>query len=106
MVIWVGIGSSFLISQRQCVINGLDAVCRYHFKSEHLPGEFKMKPSHGLVPPKDFNLITFRFDAQEPKVCVGRAVVTLNDSPSDTMQVNLTATSHIAKVKPDISDPF
>lgn len=66
--------------------------------SEHLPAEFRMKPSHGLIPPKDFNLITFRFDAGEPKVSVGRVVITLNNSPSDTLQVNLTATSHIAKV--------
>ncbi|XP_073395974.1 cilia- and flagella-associated protein 65 isoform X3 [Physcomitrium patens] len=72
---------------------------RYHWMSEHLPAEFRMKPSHGLVPPKDFNIISFRFDAGEPKVSLGRVVVHLNDSVTTTMQVNLTATSHIAKVR-------
>jgi hypothetical protein len=73
-------------------------LCRYHFMSEHLPGEFQMKPSHGLVPPKDFNIITFRFEAGEPKLSVGHVVCTLNNSPAETMQVNLTASSHIPKV--------
>ena len=68
--------------------------------SEHLPAEFRLKPSHGLIPPKDFNMISFRYDAGEPKVSLGRVVVYLNDSPTTTMQVNLTATSHIAKVQP------
>lgn len=76
----------------------LDMACRYHWMSEHLPAEFRMKPSHGLIPPKDFNVISFRYDAGEPKVSLGRVVVYLNDSATTTMQVNLTATSHIAKV--------
>lgn len=66
--------------------------------SEHLPAEFRMKPSDGLIPPKEFHVISFRFDAGEPKVSLGRVIVHLNDSATTTMQVNLTATSHIAKV--------
>ncbi|CAM6104682.1 unnamed protein product [Calypogeia fissa] len=60
--------------------------------------EFVVKPEQGLIPPGEFQLITFRYDAGEPQRLTNNVQCVLNHSLIDNPTFILNGSSHVPKL--------
>ncbi|KAL3684260.1 hypothetical protein R1sor_002282 [Riccia sorocarpa] len=68
------------------------------FELDNLLPEFVVKPEQGLIPPGEFQLLTFRYDAGEPQKLSAKLRCVLNHSTIDNLTFILNASSHVPKL--------
>ncbi|BBM98725.1 cilia- and flagella-associated protein 65 [Marchantia polymorpha subsp. ruderalis] len=68
------------------------------FELDNLLPEFVVKPEQGLIPPGEFQLLTFRYDAGEPQKITDKVRCVLNHSAIDDLTFTLNASSHVPKL--------
>jgi hypothetical protein len=68
------------------------------FQLRDLLPEFIVKPEQGHIPPGEFQLITFRYDAGESQKLTNNVQCVLNHSSIDSLVFFLNGSSHVPRV--------
>ena len=96
--------------QTLTLTNEGDTAVSFEFPSKRGGGEsdgpFSCFPSKGVVAPKSFGLVTFRFDASDTKAHHEKLVCALNGSADNSIALDVHAQGHLPRVKIGADNSF